>query len=554
MNWQDVQGLRKAGEFREAVDLASELLASGPDRKVRTQLDWSWYGLIRGQVDQMVKKLKASESLSSEDISCLVGNLRGYAKQPAIRPDNPLSNVLREVSKVASHLPQFPGFMRWVGIDGLAIEDWQYQSRNGKVYRPVAMGAARGLAKWVKAHPDAESADIELARDWLDRIRPAAQDDDALWLDWDRALMLRRLGELGVAAETLGSVLKAKRSEFWVWAEAARLYADEQPELALACYCRALSCGSEPKFTVNVHRELAELLGGQEDYAQASREVALAIEIREQQDWKIDPALQQLIDSSWYDPANGQAEDAKAYYARHSADALVLCFDHVETRAATFLGILTPRPPDNPPPGWKPRPLSRFAVLDQSGHSTSLVGPGLRRVKYKLGAPLTVVIGRQDGDTRETILQVASRPEGTPWDCTASGAGLVMREMTADKPMYVYMDRDHDNVPVNDAWVGPQPARLGEGTRFRFAENPKNGRKDLFMVEPGPLPDDDVKLVRGRLTRNAKGFGFIEDAFVPPHVVATVPANAEDVAALLVYAKHPKTGQYSWRAVKLSTA
>jgi uncharacterized protein HemY len=90
------------------------------------------------------------------------------------------------------------------------------------------------------------------------------------------------------AAEMLGSVIKTKRNEFWVWAEAARLYADDQLDLARACACRALECGSDPKFTVNVHRELAQILAEQEDYSQASRELVTAISIRQEQGWKID--------------------------------------------------------------------------------------------------------------------------------------------------------------------------------------------------------------------------------------------------------------------------
>lgn len=553
MSWLDIQALRQAGQFHEAIELARNLLVQGYDRRVRTQLDWSWYGEIKKLVHQMVAKLKASQPLDTNDVSTLVSALRGYARQPAIRPDNPLSNILREVSKVASHLPQFPGFVRWVGIDGLAIEDWQYQQRDGKVYRPVAIAVARGLAKWVKAHRDANQVDIEFAHVWLDRIRPVAQGDDALWLDWDRALMLRRMGECRLAAETLSTVLKAKRSEFWVWAEAARLYADEQPDLAKACFCRALECGSDEKFSVNVHRELAELLAEQHEYGQASCEVAQAIDIRQRQGWGIDPALQQLINSTWFDPTSGGIDQPKTYYARYSQDALVLCFDHVETKAATFLGLLIPHTPNDPPIGWKPRPLPRFAVLDGTGRAISVVGPGLRNLKYQLGTPLTVVIGRQEGDSRDTIIQVVPRPEGEAWDCTQMGAGVVVREATAEKAMKIYAGRDSDEVSVDGNWISQEPARLGQCVQFRTAENPKNGRKDVFAVEPGPIPDSDVKLVQGRLRRNPKGFAFIEDAFVPPHVVETVRVNVDEVAALIVFSKHPTKNEYSWRAVKIST-
>ena len=62
MSWEDVQALRKAARFREAIDLALELLSQGHDRRVRTQLDWSWYGLIKELVRDMVAKLKGLKS------------------------------------------------------------------------------------------------------------------------------------------------------------------------------------------------------------------------------------------------------------------------------------------------------------------------------------------------------------------------------------------------------------------------------------------------------------------------------------------------------------
>lgn len=552
MTYEAVQTLRKEGKFREAIELGLEKLSEAQDRRIRTQIDWAWYGLIKELVGAMVVKLKASQQIPQPDLAELIHELRLFSKQPKVRPDNPVSNIAREVSKIAAHLPQFPGIVRWIGIDGLAIEDWQYQNRDGKTYRPVAIAVARALAKWVKAHPEADAADIALAHQWLERIRPVAQGDDALWLDWDRALMLRRAGEYGAAAEILSKVLKAKRGEFWVWAEAARLYADEQLDLAQACFCRALECGSEAKFTINVHRDLAQLLAHQHDFGQASREVVRAIEIRQQEGWGIDSVLQQLVNSSWYDPSSKEAEEPKTFYARHSPDALVLCFDKVETRRATYLGLLIPHTPNDPRPGWKQRPLPRFAVLDDQGRSMSIVGPGLKHLKFSVGDPVLVVVGRQDGDSRDSIVQVAARPDGAAWDCTQAGSGIVVREPTLEKPMKVFVGRDSDDINVDGAWFGDKPARLGQGVQFRLAENPKNGRKDVFAVEPGPLPEQDVKLVQGRLRRNPKGFAFIDEAFVPPYVVETVAADVEDVAALIVYAKHPTNNGYSWRAVRLS--
>lgn len=554
MNSEEVRTLRIAHRYREAIDLALKLLSQGQDRRVRTQLDWSWYGLIKELVQAMVLKLKASKPIPPGDIANLITALQSYSHQPAIRPDTALSNILREVSKVAGHLPDFPDFLRWVDIDGLALEDWQYQQRDGNTYRPVAIGVARGLAKWVKAHRDADQADIALAHEWLERIRPAARGDDALWLDWDRALMLRRMGEHRQAAETLSGVLKAKRGEFWVWAEAARLYADEQPDLAQACYCRALQCGAEGKFTVNVHRELAVLLADQEEYAQASSEVAQAIEIRQQEGWSVDPPLQQLIDSAWYDPTAEGIEDPRVFYARHSSDALVLCFDHVEAKPATFLGVLIPQPPKDPPRGWKPRPLPRFAMLDDQGKAVSLVGPGLRNLKYEVGAPVTVVIGHQNDDRRESIVQVAPRPDGDLWECVNEVAALVVRSAGEDGSLKVFIDRDNGEQKAHaSALARVKDVRAGDGLRLRVATNPKRGTLDVVLAERAPPPSSsDIRTFSGRLRRHEKGFAFLDDVHIPKGLLESIPQDVSAADVLAVYSRHPTKDEYSWRAVTLT--
>ena len=396
MTWADVQALRKSGRFQEAVDLGLQELADDPDDfKLRTQIDWAFYGLVKNYVSSIVSKLKGGQPAPTAVVNQIHQALRRYARQPKRRPDNALSNILRELSKIAPHFPFFPGFIRWVGFDGLGAEDWQYNQLDENRFPPIALGIARGLAKWMKAFPDAAQEDIDLALEWIDRVRPVAEGDDALWMDWDRVYLLRRVHRHAEAAGVLGPVIKAKRNEFWVWAEAARLYSEEQPDLALACACRALECGSDPKFTVKVHRELAQMLADRGECAQASSELASVISLRQEQGWGIDAELQDLINSSWYDPSAQGAERASDFYAHHSQDALVLCFDSVEVKPATYLGTIVPQQPKDAEPGRKIRPLPRFAIRESNGASISIVGPGVRCRNIKIGHPVTLATKRR---------------------------------------------------------------------------------------------------------------------------------------------------------------
>lgn len=553
MNWQDVQKLRQAGQLKEAHEAALGILAADPaDFKTKSQYEWVIFEYIKRIVANMAAALDKGQPIGSRDVDEIMGWMRRYYRHQPRIPEMACSNILGQIAKVGPYLPKFPDMIRWVGCDGLRSEDWKFNEYQGKTYPSLAMNIARALCKWVKAHPDASNKQMGMALDWAERVRETARGDDALWLNWDMAILLRQMDNFQRAAELLAGVIKAKRNEFWVWAEAGRLYQSEQPELALACFCRALECPADPKFLVRAHCELAELLAEQGDYAQASREVAVTIDIRQAEGWPVGREMEALIASPWYDPSAEGAEDAKSFYAKHSSGALALCFDVVETKAATYLGLLIPHVPKEVHPGRKPKLLQRFAIKDAKGRAWSLVGPGMKKLNFEVGSPLSVVIGRQNGEDRQTIVHVAVRQSGKRWDCLEQGMGVVVREAIDGKPMKLFIAGTGDEIGVNDP--ADKSLRAGDGVRFRLARNPKNDRLDAFNVERSELPDKDVKLVHGQLRRNPKGYAFVDDAFVAPSLVDSVDGTIEGVVAVAVYRKHPKEDKRTWRVISLKAA
>ncbi|MBP6421985.1 MAG: tetratricopeptide repeat protein [Propionivibrio sp.] len=553
MNWEDVRTLRKAGQLQKALDMAREILAAAPeDFKTRSQYEWVIFDYIKRIVVNMDEALEKKRPIDGRNVENLMAWMDEYHSLEPSVPEMVCSNILAQLVKIGKDLPKFPGIIHWVGIDGLRHEDWQPREYQGQISPSLAITIARTLCKWVKARPKASKKQMAFALEWAKRVGDRSKDTDLCWLHWDMAVLLRQMGDFQHAAELLASVIKTKRNEFWVWAEAGRLYQSEQPELALACFCRALECPAEPKFLVRAHRELAELLAVQEEYAQASQEVAITIDIRQDEGWPIGREMEVLIASPWYDPAAEGAETPKDFYSKHSTAALSLCFDIVETRAANYLGLLIPHTPKDPRPGWKPKPLSRFAIKDSKGHAWSLVGPAMKSLKFEVGTPLTLVIGRQNGDDRQTIVHVSVRKDGQQWDSLDSGVGVITSEATADKSIKVLIVESGEEVKIDGS--SGKSLHIGDGVQCGFARNPKSNRMDVFNVERRELPEKDVKRVIGQLRRNPKGFGFVEDAFAPPHIVESIDPSIDEVVALAVYAKNPAKGEYGWRVFELNAA
>jgi tetratricopeptide (TPR) repeat protein len=420
LNWEEVKALRKSGRLDEARDAAREILAGNPnDFRTHSEYEWVIFGYVKVLVAQIGEALE-HRPIQPRDLDALMLRMREYWTLKPQIPGMACSNIFGQLAKVGLHLPKFPEVVRWIGPSGLRPEDWQPNYFDGKSLPPLAMNLARALCKWVKAHPTANAEQMDMALEWAERVKSVGHGDSDLWLTWDMAIVHRQLGDVQRAAELLASVIKAKRGEFWVWSEAGRLYAVDQPDLALACFCRALECPTEPKFLVKTHRELAELLAEQDDFAQASREVAITIEIRQAQGWPPGRELEELIARGWYDPSADGSEDPAQFYARHSSVALELCFDVVEVKDANYLGMMMPQTPRDARPGWKPRPRPRFAIKDAHGRPSILMGPTMKNINFDIGAPLRIVVGAQRGDDRRTIVHLAERQDGAHWDCASS--------------------------------------------------------------------------------------------------------------------------------------
>lgn len=551
MSWQEVKALRDAGQLQQAIDTALKIMEADPrDYRTRSQYEWVIYACIKAIVQDMLGTLEKGKPISERDVHDLMAWMTEYqAIQPEI-PGMACSNILGQLAKIGQYLPDLPQAMGWMGLESLRAEDWQPREYQGKTYSPMAVNLARTWCKWVKSHPDAAPEALVQALAWAERGSEVARGDDVLWLKWDMTLVLRQMGEFKQAAELLSSVIKAKRNEFWVWAEAGRLYLSDQPELALACFCRALECPAESKFLGRAHRELASLLADQGDHAQASLEITRAIEVRQAEGWPVGRDLEALIASPWYDPAAEGAESPRSFYAKHSSAALALCFDEVEARAATYICSFMPPMPREPRPGWKPRPLSRFAVMEASGEAWVLVGPGLKRQKLELGAPVDLVIGQQHGDERRTIVHLSPRTSGRPWDCAMPGQGVVSRAVEDQHSVRVLILETGEEGQL----VAPTDDPLDQGARVQFyaARNSRSHRLELFNVairEEGLNPN--IRQLRGELKRHPKGFAFVEDAFTPPHLVESMDPAVEQVVALAVYAKNPAKGTFGWRVVQL---
>lgn len=110
------------------------------------------------------------------------------------------------------------------------------------------------------------------------------------WIPYYRSRLLIMNGKHEEARAGIVTTLKANANAFWAWEVLGRTY--DEPQMQMACLCKALSCkGTPPDFLINVRAALAQHLANAGMHREAGIEAGLAIAVRQQNKWAIPPAL-----------------------------------------------------------------------------------------------------------------------------------------------------------------------------------------------------------------------------------------------------------------------
>ncbi len=514
MNWQEISQIRKNGDYLRARDLARVELQKFPNSlQLKSQIEWTYYSEIK----EITIKLM----------------------------------ILQLISPYAIHFPDFYNYVHWFGKAALRAEDWEvttYIDKQGKERRnlPVAYEVARGLCKWAKTVQDLKKEQADFCLDWANHARSKLSDEDAIWLDWDAVAVLRRVGNYENASQVLSSVLKLKKSEFWVWAEAARIYQFEQKDLALACFCKAMLCRTEEKFLVTAHLDFAKLLISLEMFDEASFEINQSIKIRNDNQWKLPEELNHLIQNSWFDSNKNDLKVAKEFYEEHASDALSLCFNEIRKVSATYLGQLKIKRD-----GKKPKEFAKFSIK-KGNNFESLLANGFNHLKMKRGAPVLVTLGIQEDSNQNLVVNV-ERIDGIEWECTHQQFGIISYISDDYENVKVFLNKDKE-LKLDQNILRDLKNKISIGSKLKCFStiNAKSQRIEISHVElVNSAQITDMKEEKGELRKNPKGFGFVNDVFISPNLIK----NTKDKAIInvqAIFSKQRDKDTYSWKAISIS--
>lgn len=117
------------------------------------------------------------------------------------------------------------------------------------------------------------------------------------------------------------------------------------------------------------------------------------------------------------------------------------------------------------------------------------------------------------------------------------------------KGFHAYVTRTYSTSVRLGLHKSKENPKVGDYVELTLRE--ENGQKDVVSsLSCGPKTSSDISEVKGRVNITPKGFGFVEDTYIPRNLVADMQ-NDTLVTVTRVMSWDKTKSKYSWKAIKL---
>lgn len=259
----EAKALAWEGRHAEAVARYRKGLALGRgNREAQTGFGWSLYFHS--------KELMAAGNINHDAVK---RNLNDYLKLDVDKPSDLHSRILQIAAKLAGlEKLRMLAFSRLWNLDNLRREDFErFHAEDGKEYPSLAEKVIQQVGKEAAdSAPDQEEV--------LPHLNAAIERfPDNVWLKLDKAKILLSRGKHEEALALGLAVVKAKPNDHWAWGLLGDIVSHTDAEAALGCYCKALSCPAEDKFTGKIRLAVARHMLETKNLSAAKLEVETAL-------------------------------------------------------------------------------------------------------------------------------------------------------------------------------------------------------------------------------------------------------------------------------------
>lgn len=528
------KALSKEGRHAEAAAAYRKALACGPaDKDAHAGFGWELF--------KHSKELMTAENVN---LGAVKRNLNDYLKLDIEKPSLLHACVLQLAAKLAGQ-DKFSMlvFSRMWNLEYLRAEDFErYRAGDGKEYPSLAERVIQQAGKEAAASDSAKEMNYILPH--IDAAIERFPDN--IWLQLDKAKVLLALG-LNDEALAFGlHVAKAKSNDYWAWGLLGDIVSRTDPESALGCYCKALSCPADDKFTGKIRVKIAQRMIERNDLAAAKREIETVIRSKENEGHKIPEAAAGIASQAWFAQTQ-TALSNRGFYQAHAPNGEALLFSELpwlEANAGEHYTI----------PGKEDKPKRKIFLKTSSVPiEVSIPESKIKQKKLSPGDAVRVK-GEFDGDQRFKIFVIENRDSASAWDVFPETIGVVDHVNHEMQLLHFIVDRKIGGVVhlsnLSDKFVD------GDAIALRLSKyTSKNG--PAYRVHQakatGEKPSEQIKMTFCEQVRVSNGMGFTEyDIFVSPPLVATHRIeDGQQISGTALLSYNKKRSCWGWKAISI---
>jgi hypothetical protein len=240
------------------------------------------------------------------------------------RPTKEYSIILSSFQRFNKGWSGYPVFVREWGLDNFMLDDYKASYYGDRRIMPLAEQVYSAYAKWVVKPGQREvelhgffvyvdsnpHQNLEEHPDLIPRMLNLVKEHPEY--DFPRyflaQLLMLRDEDRSQAWEVLKPFAIKKSTEFWVWELIGHIHSD-QPDLKLACLCKAMTSGGKPEFLVGVQLELVNALVQHSLFKEAKIELQKNISVRERFGWSVPKAATDLTAQDWFNATEAKGDN-----------------------------------------------------------------------------------------------------------------------------------------------------------------------------------------------------------------------------------------------------
>lgn len=528
--------LSKSGQHESAAEIYRKLFAATPtDESLCTSLGWELYRISKALLDKEPVNILAIKKILNE-----------YLKLPVEKPSLLHSVILQVASKFAgAERFSMVAFSHIWGLENLRADDWnrfitddrkEFPSLAEKVIQHASKEAARGSNQealaYILPHVD----------------RAISEYPDNIWLSLNKAKLLLGLGRNDDALKYALDVTRAKSSDYWAWELLGDISKFSGNDLSLSCYCKALLCSSDDRFSGKVRLKLAELLVGRGQLAEAKYEINRVVVAKEREGNRISAEAEAFISQDWY--AEGLLPQSnEIFYRGQTAAAEDLLFSQFPWLAANLGDVFTI-------PGKENKP-KRKLYLETASVPVEVVIPDGKFVipGVEVGDAIRVK-GEWDTQKRFQVHLLTNRESVEHWDIFTECIGVVDHVNHQKKLIHFLVDKVIDGVvPFSELDSTYQEGDAISLKLSKYTTARETRYRTLVVKKSNSVaPISLRKEFHESVDVNSGGFGFTDsNIFIPPDLVRKHNIDGRDLIkgiAILTYNK--KRREWGWKAISVS--